>query len=196
MSFVPSLKTNAIHHLSFVTSNFFSAFTSDATRFMFGLKAIANVLLGTDDTANDKSDIKSPPSKTIFGMFEFISAADKLLIDGDFTAEQYVTVVDAIYSGKGEVEKLFELHCCPDFLLACENEELRGALLIKDLMVLGNSLPLINAGPSDDMLKWAIHTGIHNFGANLSIALPVEFQNIIYHMFSSGDGELFCIDSL
>ena len=39
------------------------------------------------------------------------------------------------------------------------------------------------------MLKWAIHTGIHNFGISLSSEdqLPVEFRNILYHMFSSGD---------
>eukprot|EP00956_Cyclotella_meneghiniana_P021468 scaffold39184_cov22-Cyclotella_meneghiniana.AAC.1 len=43
--------------------------------------------------------------------------------------------------------------------------------------------------PSDDQLKWAIHMGIHNFGAILPDQLvPVEFRNIIYHMFSSGDG--------
>jgi hypothetical protein len=148
---------------------------------------------GADDDESDK--IQTPPSKTLYGMVEFVSAADELLEGSDFTVEQYIAVIDAIYSGHEEVEKLYELHCSPDFLLACEDEDLRGALLIKSIMALGTGLPPVASapsdGPSDELLKYAIYTGIHNFSASLSIPAPTEFRNIIYHMFSSGDGEYF-----
>ena len=159
-----------------------------------GLKAIAKVLKpGTIESSNATDDllnIDSPPSKTIFSLLQFISAADELFDSQDLTADQYVAVIDAIYSDHPEAEKLFDLHCNPDFLLACDDDVLRGELLIKDIVVLGRTLPSIAPEePSDNQLKWAIHMGIHNFGASLPDQLvPVEFRNIIYHMFSSGDG--------
>ncbi|KAL7503444.1 hypothetical protein ACHAXN_001242, partial [Cyclotella atomus] len=169
-----------------------SAFTSDSSRYVSGLKAIAKVILDSEGADDDESDkIQTPPSKTLYGMVEFVSAADELLEGSDFTVEQYIAVIDAIYSGHEEVEKLYELHCSPDFLLACEDEDLRGALLIKSIMALGTGLPPVASapsdGPSDELLKYAIYTGIHNFSASLSIPAPTEFRNIIYHMFSSGD---------
>lgn len=151
------------------------------------------------DGDDESIEIKSPPSKTLYGLVEFVSAADELLEGNDLTAEQYIAVIDAIYSGHEEVEKLFELHCSPDFLLACEDEDLRGALLIKSIMALGTGLPPVASapsGPSDELLKYAIYSGIHNFGTNLAIPVPREFRNIIYHMFSSGDGKLFCLPTL
>lgn len=175
-----------------------SAFTSDSSKFVMSLKAIAKVLEpGTFESSNiedDSSQIVSPPSKTIFGLQEFISAADELFDGHDITADQYVAIIEAIYSANPEAEKLFELHCNPDFLLACDDENLRGELLIKDIMVLAHTLPAIAPEePSDDQLKWAIHMGIHNFGTSLSDPLSVEFRNIIYHMFSSGDGKFVAL---
>lgn len=155
---------------------------------MSGLKYIAKVLIDSDPSGVSEP-IESPPIKTLFGLTEFVSAADELFEGNGLTLEQYISVIDAIYSGQEEVEKLFELHCSPDFVLACENDELRSELLIKDVLALGTSLPPIATGPSDELLKHAIYLGLHNFGAGLSTPLPVEFRNIIFHMFSSGDGE-------
>jgi hypothetical protein len=132
-------------------------------------------------------EVKSPPNRSIFSLTEFIETADELLLGRDLTAEQYITVVWAIYSGHAEVEKLFDLHGCPDFLLACDSEDFRLALLMRDLLSLGKTLPLITVGPSDELLKWAIHTGLHNFSETIATEMPSEFKTIIYHMFSSGD---------
>ena len=147
------------------------------------MKSIAKVLLDSED-ADEKW---TPPSKTIFGLYEFVSCADELFANKDLTAEQYVAVIDAIYSGHPEVESMFELHMNPDFLLACDNEDLRGSLLIKDIMALATSLSLAQTEPSDNELKYAINVGLHNFGASLSDPLPDEFRTILFHMFSSGD---------
>ena len=148
---------------------------------MTGLKAVAEVLLGRENA-------DEPPSKTIFGLVDFISCADELLSENDLTAEQYVSVVDAIFSSHPEVEKMFELHFSPDFLLACDDEDLRGSLLIKDIMALATSLPPLHSQESSDAeLKYAINIGLHNFAASLSDPLPDEFRTVLFHMFSSGD---------
>eukprot|EP00804_Cyclotella_cryptica_P011421 CCRYP_016373-RD/>CCRYP_016373-RD protein AED:0.41 eAED:0.41 QI:0/0.5/0/1/1/1/3/0/754 len=162
-----------------------AVFTESPSYFEKGLKAIASVLLGDNNAKEVAKDINCP--QTIFSLIEFVEVADDLLSCSDLTNEQYVALVDAIYSGHPEVEKIFDLHCCPDFLLACDSEDFRVSLLTRELLSLAKTLPPIIAVPSDEQLKWAIHTGLHNFTANLSIAIPDEFRNIIYHMFSSGD---------
>lgn len=167
--------------------NLCSVFTSDPSKFVSGLKSIAKVLLGC--RSEEADEINSPPTKNLYGLTEFVSAADELWESNDLTLEQYIAVIHAILSGHEEAENLFNLHCNPDFILACNDDELRSDLLRKDIMVLGTSIPPIDDGPSDELLKHAIYTGLHNFGTELSSPLPTDFRNIIFHMFSSGDGE-------
>jgi len=87
------------------------------------------------------------------------------------------------------MQSLFDLCHNPDFLLACDSDEdLRGCLCLRDLRHLGKKLEHLQPqSQDDDLFKWAIKTGIHNFAAGTSIEMPQEFVNVIHHMFSSGD---------
>ena len=68
----------------------------------------------------------------------------------------------------------------PDFLVACETESLRCSLLLRDLLHIALRLTPIQAMDKDDtLLKWAIHTGVHNFAASIDGDLPKEFVNIM-----------------
>ena len=71
-----------------------SAFTSDPSQYVMGLKSIAKVLLNGKNEGAD--GIKSPPTKTLYGLTEFVLAADELLEGNDLTSEQYIAVIHAI----------------------------------------------------------------------------------------------------
>ena len=150
--------------------------------FEMGLKAIASVLIGgmTSDemllmeegAANKKS------AKTIFGLSEFVIATEELYESSDLTTEQYATLLHAIFSDDEDMERLFDLYQNPDFLLACDTDELRYNLLLRDLLHIGQKMAPIEACDNDTLLKWSIHTGIHNFAATNG-DLPKEFVNIM-----------------
>ena len=128
---------------------------------------------------------------TIFSLTDFVIQADELFDTNDLSAQQYATLLNAIFSGHSSVQSLFDLYHNPDFLLAVDaDEDLRESLCSRDLLHLGKKLePLspIEEEQDDNLLKWAIKTSLHNFATTLSTELPQEFVNIIYHMFSSGD---------
>jgi hypothetical protein len=144
-----------------------------------GLKDIASVLIGGSDKdamllMEEGAAKKS--AKTIFGLSEFVIATDELYECNDFTTEQYVTLLDAIFSDDEDIERLFDLYQNPDFILACDTENNRCSLLLRDLLHIGQKLSPINS--DDTLLKWAIHTGVHNFAAGTS-DVPKEFVNIM-----------------
>ena len=117
-----------------------------------GLKAIANVLLGNENSDQKGAGSKRSSSISMESLTQFISAADELFEGGDLITERYITVIDAIYCGHQDVENLFDLYGSPDFIIACgdsEPENVRGALLIRDIMSLSNVLPPISTRPSD-----------------------------------------------
>ena len=153
------------------------------TYFVEGLKVIARMLINSKTSLDDLAG-----SKSIFDFIEFIVAADELFESSDLTAEQYVKLIAAIFGEDPDVENLFDLHRCPEFLEACDSDDVRQSLVLRDLLHLGKMLtPIEPISYSDDHLKFAIHTGIHNFRSSLGSDLPQDFVNIIYHMFSSGD---------
>ena len=115
-------------------------------------------------------------AKTIFGLSEFVITADELYECNDLSTGQYVALLNAIFSDDEDIERLFDLYQNPDFLLACETETQRCSLLMRDLLHIGQKLPLINS--DDTLLKWAIHTGVHNFAADHE-DVPKEFFNIM-----------------
>mmetsp|Transcript_15228 Transcript_15228/g.33217 ORF Transcript_15228/g.33217 Transcript_15228/m.33217 type:complete len:309 (-) Transcript_15228:505-1431(-) len=157
--------------------------------FTQGLKAIATILLSPSISESDNASVVRTKqiSMTIFGLTDFVIAADELFESSDFTAQQYATLLNAIFSGNSSVQSLFDLYHNPDFLLACD-ADLRASLCLRDLLRLGKKLePLQPNSQDDENLKWAIRTGVHNFAARMSTELPEEFISIIYHMFSSGD---------
>ena len=165
--------------------------------FVQGLKAIVKTLLDVkasptigDGDDGSVSDTKQT-SMSIFGITDFVISADELFDSTDLTAQQYVTLLNAVLSGNSSVQPLFDLYHNPDFLLACDSDEdLRECLCLRDLLHLGKKLePLQPQSQSqdDDLLKWAVKTGLHNFAAGMSTEMPQQFVNIIYHMFSSGD---------
>lgn len=157
-----------------------AVYTEELSHFVNGLKSIAALIL--------QNKAFEPATKSIFGLVEFVASADALFENEDLSTKQYITLVDAIFSGHEEVEKLFDLYCCPDFLLACESGDSRQELLFRDLLNLSTMLTPIEKNSEerdDNLLKWAVHTGIHNLSTR--VLMPQEFINIIYHMFSSGD---------
>ncbi|EED95156.1 predicted protein [Thalassiosira pseudonana CCMP1335] len=157
-----------------------AVYTEELSHFVNGLKSIAALIL--------QNKAFEPATKSIFGLVEFVATADALFENEDLSTKQYITLVDAIFSGHEEVEKLFDLYCCPDFLLACESGDSRQELLFRDLLNLSTMLTPIEKNSEerdDNLLKWAVHTGIHNLSTR--VLMPQEFINIIYHMFSSGD---------
>jgi hypothetical protein len=179
----------------------------DMTYFVKGLKSIAGILLGADNTsAIDDSIIASPRQQTpltLFGLTDFVICADSLFDSDDLNAQQYSTLLDAILSGNVAVQSLFDLYHNPDFLLACNaDEEMQQELCMRDLSHLARKLEPLQPEPdtltsapdavssvSDDDLKFAIKTGITAFSDTMAAdtVVPQEFVNIIYHMFSSGD---------
>ena len=161
--------------------------------FIRGLKTIANILLGTNSAALEHDDYDSAyPKETpmsIFGITDFVIAAEELYDSNGLTEQEYVTLLDAVIMGHASVRSLFDLYHNPDFLLACDsNEDIQSSLCLRDLFHLGKKLePLKHQSlTSDSLLKWAIKTGMHNFSTDVPEATQ-EFINIIYHMFSSGD---------
>ena len=119
-------------------------------------------------------------TKTIFALSEFVIATDELYECDDLTTEQYATLLHAIFSDDEDIERLFDLYQNPDFLVACETESLRCSLLLRDLLHIALRLTPIQAMDKDDtLLKWAIHTGVHNFAASIDGDLPKEFVNIM-----------------
>lgn len=153
--------------------------------FVQGLKAIAKILLNAkaspsiDDEASVASELKQA-AMTIFGLTDFVISADELYESDDLTAQQYATLLNAIFEGHSSVQSLFDLYHNPDFLIACDSdEELRSSLCLRDMLHLGKKLePLEPRSPQsqdDELLKWAIRTGIHNFAASLSTELCQDF---------------------
>eukprot|EP00579_Thalassiosira_antarctica_P012061 CAMPEP_0201925474 /NCGR_PEP_ID=MMETSP0903-20130614/14724_1 /ASSEMBLY_ACC=CAM_ASM_000552 /TAXON_ID=420261 /ORGANISM="Thalassiosira antarctica, Strain CCMP982" /LENGTH=738 /DNA_ID=CAMNT_0048463161 /DNA_START=55 /DNA_END=2269 /DNA_ORIENTATION=- len=174
-----------------------AVYTGDMKYFVQGLKAIAKILLDVkasptigDGGDGSVSDTKQT-SMSIFGVTDFVISADELFDSTDLTAQQYVTLLNAVLSGHSSVQSLFDLYHNPDFILACDSDEdLRGCLCLRDLLHLGKKLEPLQPqlqSQDDDLLKWAVKTGLHNFAAGMSTEMPQEFINIIYHMFSSGD---------
>lgn len=51
---------------------------------------------------------------TVFGLTNFIVCADELFESNDLTAQQYATLLDAIFSGHSAVLSLFDLYHNPD----------------------------------------------------------------------------------
>jgi len=172
-----------------------AVYTGDMKYFVRGLKNIAAILLDDKSSPSvSKSDDgnvtdTNQSSMTIFGLTDFVIAADELFESSDLTAQQYITLLDAFFSGHSSVQTLFDLYHNPDFLLACDSDaDLVASLCLRDLLHLGTKLELLQPNSQDDAhLKWAIKTGIHNFATKMSTELPQEFVQIIYHMFSSGD---------
>ena len=164
--------------------------------FIQGLKSIANILLAAeslpsiDENGTVADQVQT--NMTIFGLTDFVIQADELFDTNDLSAQQYATLLNAIFSGHSSVQSLFDLYHNPDFLLAVDaDEDLRESLCSRDLLHLGKKLeplsPTEEEEQDDHLLKWAIKTSLHNFAATLSAELPQDFVNIIYHMFSSGD---------
>ena len=165
---------NAEHGNALFRASFRVAVFMENTEFFVQcLKSIAAVLL------DGKSSTKS-----IFDLIDFVVAADELYETSDLTAEQYVTLLNAIFEGDSDIERLFDLHRSPEFQEACGSNDMASSLLLRDLLHLGKILTPISQS-HDNLLKWAIRTGIHNLSSR--IHMPQEFVNIIYHMFSSGD---------
>jgi hypothetical protein len=162
--------------------------------FVRGLKAIADILLGADFAlaSDDNDDFSRKISMNITGLTDFVITADELFECDDVTVHEHATLLDAILSGHPAVQALFDLYHNPDFLLACNaDKDLAGSLCMRDMLHLAKKLEPLQpqSSVSDNLLKWAIKTGIHNFSAAMSADtdVPREFVNIIYHMFSSGD---------
>ena len=160
--------------------------------FVQGLLAIAVILLGADASpANDEMKVfPRQTSISISGLTDFVVSASELYDSADVTVQQYATLLDAIFSGHSSVQALFDLYHNPEFLLACNTDDYL-SLCKRDLLHLAEKLEPLEQQSStgDDILKWAIKTGLHNFYATMSAdtEVPQEFVNIIYHMFSSGD---------
>jgi hypothetical protein len=166
----------------------------DMTYFVKGLKSIAGILLGADNTsAIDDAVIASPRQQTpltLFGLTDFVICADSLFDSDDLNAQQYSTLLDAIFSGNVAIQSLFDLYHNPDFLLACNaDEEMQQELCMRDLSHLARKLEPLQPEPdtltsapdavssvSDDDLKFAIKTGITAFtdlvGSSPRRALP------------------------
>lgn len=151
--------------------------------FVQALKAIAKVLIQdeappADNESTEEIAIKTP--MTMFGLNDFIISADDLFETDDLTAEQYTTLVNAIFSQHPSVQSLFDLYHNPDFILACDADAgLRANLCLRDLLHLGRKLePIQPQSQHDEKLKWAIKTGIHNFSALLSTELPKDFVKV------------------
>lgn len=177
-------------------SHFFvgSVYTDDMKHFVQGLKAMAKILLSVKALPAIDEDGPDVPgtnesAMTVFGLTDFIVCADELFESNDLTAQQYATLLDAIFSGHSAVLSLFDLYHNPDFLLACDSDDdLRGSLCLRDLHHLARQLEPVNPQTQDvELLQWAIKTGIHNFSASMATELPKEFVNVIKHMFTSGD---------
>eukprot|EP00985_Skeletonema_marinoi_P016544 scaffold8922_cov219-Skeletonema_marinoi.AAC.23 len=165
-----------------------AVYAENMSFFIKGLKDIASVLIGgsSDEEAMllMEEGAAKKSAKTIFGLSEFVIATDELYECNDITTGQYATLLHAIFSDDEDIERLFDLYQNPDFLVACENENQRCSLMLRDLLHIGQKLTPIDS--DDTLLKWAIHTGVHNFAASNS-DVPKEFFSIMYHMFSSGD---------
>ena len=159
--------------------------------FVQGLKAVAKILIdGKEEQELTAGTDAMETAMTIFSLTDFVICADSLYEVNDLTANQYITLLNAIFAGKPEVLALQSLYHNPDFILACDSEDVRESLYLRDLLHLGQRLEPLMLGSiesqGDGLLKWSIKTGLHNFSASMSSELPQEFVNIIYHMFSSG----------
>jgi len=157
-----------------------AVYAENMSFFIKGLKDIASVLIGgsSDEEAMllMEEGAAKKSAKTIFGLSEFVIATDELYECNDITTGQYATLLHAIFSDDEDIERLFDLYQNPDFLVACENENQRCSLMLRDLLHIGQKLTPIDS--DDTLLKWAIHTGVHNFAANNS-DVPKEFFNIM-----------------
>ena len=139
--------------------------------FVQGLKAIAKILLSNEDlpamaecdASDDTSLAGAETPLTLFGLTDFVLAADELFETGDHSPQQYATLLNAIFSGHPSVLSLFRLHHDPDFIVACDGDlDLRGSLVLRDLHHLGRTLePLQPVSDDDELLKWALKTGEH-----------------------------------
>lgn len=163
-----------------------AVYTENMGMFVSGLKSIATILLGSQAESSEdtmllmEEGVAKKSAKTIFALSEFVIATDELYECDDLTTEQYATLLHAIFSDDEDIERLFDLYQNPDFLVACETESLRCSLLLRDLLHIALRLTPIQAMDKDDtLLKWAIHTGVHNFAASIDGDLPKEFVNIM-----------------
>ena len=157
-----------------------AVYAENISFFVKGLKDIARVLIGGGSNEDAlllmEEGAAKKSAKTIFGLSEFVIAVDELYECNDLTTGQYVTLLHAIFSDDEDVERLFDLYQNPDFLVACETENQRCSLMLRDLLHIGQKLTPIES--DDTLLKWAIHTGVHNFAASNS-DVPKEFFNIM-----------------
>lgn len=188
--FIPNLTLS--FHFLFTHHNLNSVYANDMSYFVQGLKAIAKMLLATetlsptddDKQEKDGNDSTESTNMTIFGLTDFIISADELFDANDLSAQQYATLLAAIFSEHPSVQSLFDLYHNPDFLLAVDSDEdLRESLCLRDLLNLGSFHAQTTA-----RTRQSSQVGLHNFATTLETELPREFINIVYHMFSSGDG--------
>lgn len=157
-----------------------AVYAENMSFFVKGLKDIASVLIGGGSNEDAlllmEEGAAKKSAKTIFGLSEFVIAVDELYECDDLTTGQYVTLIHAIFSDDEDIERLFDLYQNPDFLDACKTENERCSLMLRDLLHIGQKLTPIET--DDTLLKWAIHTGVHNFAASNS-DVPKEFFNIM-----------------
>ena len=165
-------------------------FTGSMSFFVRGLKAIANILLGTGTAPEIDIGYPETTPVSIVGITEFIIIAEELYESNDITEQEYVTLLDAIIVGHDSVLSLFDLyHNNPDFQLACDsNEDIQSSLCLRDLLHLAKKLEPLQPQSEigDSLLQWAIKTGVHNFSTSVP-DVTQDFIKIIFHMFSSGD---------
>ena len=171
---------NADSNLLFRAAFRVAVYAENMSFFVKGLKDIASVLIGGGSNEDAlllmEEGAAKKSAKTIFGLSEFVIAVDELYECNDLTTGQYATLLHAIFSDDEDVERLFDLYQNPDFLVACETENQRCSLMLRDLLHIGQKLTPIES--DDTLLKWAIHTGVHNFAASNS-DVPKEFFNIM-----------------
>ena len=82
-----------------------------------GLKSIANILLAAESLPSiDENGTVTDPvqtNMTIFGLTDFVIQADELFDTNDLSAQQYATLLNAIFSGHSSVQSLFDLYHNP-----------------------------------------------------------------------------------
>ncbi len=83
--------------------------------FVHSLKAIAKVLLGGDETSTaiaGDGDAKPTTNMTLFGLTDFVIAADELFESEDLTSGQYASLLNVIFTGHSSVQALFHTYAC------------------------------------------------------------------------------------
>ena len=94
-----------------------SVYTNDMSYFIQGLKSIANILLAAESLPSiDENGTVTDPvqtNMTIFSLTDFVIQADELFDTNDLSAQQYATLLNAIFSGHSSVQSLFDLYHNP-----------------------------------------------------------------------------------